>query len=115
MGGLPIERRLNDKKNSYRVYNFGISGAETVDHIGFLDDIFKIEPDFIILQWFVNDVEGHDKSARPTPYRLIPSHVLSNFLHRNSASFYLINRQWKALQLQVGLVNSYESSMNARL
>ncbi len=109
-----IERRLNGKNNSYQVYNFGIPGAETVDHIGFLNEIFEIDPDFILLQWFINDVEGHDKDARPTYYRLIPSDYLSSFLHRNSALFFLINRQWRALQRQFGLVGSYESSMNAR-
>ena len=51
-----IERRLNGTKNSYQVYNFGIPGANTVDQIGFLDDVFKIESDFILLQWYVNDV-----------------------------------------------------------
>ncbi len=109
-----IEQKLKGDTIAYQVYNFGIPGAETVDHISFLDDIFKIDPDFILLQWFTNDVEGHDKSARPVPYRLIPSDFLSGFLRRNSALFYLINGQWNALQGQFGLVGSYEDSMNVR-
>ena len=109
-----IERRLNGKQNSYQVYNFGIPGAETIDHIGFLDDVFEIDPDFILLQWYSNDVEGHDKSARPVSYRLIPSDYLSGILRRNSALFYLVNGQWNALQRQFGLVSSYVDSMNAR-
>ena len=109
-----IERRLNNIGNRYEVYNFGKPGAETIDHIQFLDEVFKISPDFVLLQWFVNDVEGHDKSARPSSYRLIPSEYLSNYLHKHSALYFLINRQWKALQRQFGLVGSYEASMNAR-
>ena len=109
-----IERRLNGGKINYQVYNFGIPGAETIDHIGFLDDVFEIDPDFILLQWYSNDVEGHDKSARPVSYRLIPSDYLSGILLRIFAVVYLVNGQWKALQSQFGLVSSYVDSMNVR-
>ena len=109
-----IERTLNGGKISYQVYNFGIPGAETIDHIRFLEDVFKIDPDFILLQWFTNDVEGPDKSARQSYYRLIPSDYLSGILQKNSALFYLINRQWNQLQSQIGLVAPFRDSMNGR-
>ncbi len=109
-----IERTLNETKGTYEVLNFGKPGAETIDHIGFLDDIFELKPDFILLQWFVNDVEGHDKSARPRHYRLIPSDYLSDFFHRNSALFYLIHARWNELQRTLGLVGTYNQSMIKR-
>jgi hypothetical protein len=109
-----IERKLNNAKGGYEVLNFGKPGAETIDHIGFLDDVLALDPDFVMLQWFSNDVEGHDKSARPRPYHLIPSDYLSGLLHRNSALFYLVNNQWNALQSRLGIVATYEESMITR-
>lgn len=109
-----LEQELNSVKGNYEVYNFGKPGAETIDQIQFLDAVFEINPDFVLLQWFTNDVEGHDKSARPAPFRLIPSDSLSRYFHRNSALYYLINNQWIALQAQFGLIDSYKASMHAR-
>ncbi len=109
-----IEQQLNVSNNNYEVLNFGKPGAETVHHIGFLDDVLELQPDFILLQWFVNDVEGNDKSARPRPYRLIPSDYLSGFFHRNSALYYLIKQAWNGLQSKLGLVGTYNQSMIQR-
>lgn len=109
-----IEDRLNSGKASYQVYNFGIPGAETIDHIGFLEDVFKIDPDFILLQWYTNDVWGTvDGSAKETSYRLIPSEYLSKFLHKNSALYYLINNQWYILQRRLGLISTFGGAMDA--
>lgn len=108
-----IEKELNGSKTSYQVYNFGIPGAETVDHIRFLEDVFKIDPDFILLQWYTNDVEGDDKPAGQG-YRLIPSDYLSRILHKKSALYYLINNQWEVLQRQIGLIPPFQDSMIAR-
>ena len=109
-----IELKLNGTNDNYEVLNFGRPGAETIDHIRFLDDILELNPDFILLQWYINDVEGHDKSMRPRPYRLIPSDYLSGLFHRNSALYYLINRKWNALQRNLGLSSTYNQSMIMR-
>lgn len=109
-----IEQKLNTGEAKVEVLNFGRPGAETIDHIDFLDDVFQVEPDFILLQWFTNDVEGRDKSARPRPYRLIPSDYLSGVLHRNSALYFLIKQRWMALQASWGLIGTYQQSMTER-
>jgi hypothetical protein len=110
-----VQHHLNAQQANYEVLNFGRPGAETIDHIGFLDQyIFELNPDFILLQWFVNDVEGDNKTGRPQPNRLIPSDYLSDLLHKNSALFYLINTKWNQLQTKMGLVESYEDSMLKR-
>lgn len=109
-----IEQTLNASKGGYEILNFGKPGAETVDQLSFLEDILELNPDFILLQWFTNDVEGHDKSARPRPYRLIPSDYLTGLLHRNSALFYLASSRWNLVQSELGLVDSYVLSMDGR-
>ncbi len=109
-----IERQLNSVSKRYEVLNFGRPGAETIDHIRMLEDVFEVKPDYILLQWFSNDVEGHQKSGRPKPYRLFPSDYLSGWLHKNSALFYLINAKWSQLQSQTGIIETYQDSMLRR-
>ena len=109
-----VENRLNMAGKRYEVLNFGKPGAETVDHIKFLDSVLTLDPDFILLQWYTNDAEGHDKSRRPRPYRLIPSDYVSGLLHRNSALYYLLMQKWNELQSALGLIGNYSESMDAR-
>lgn len=63
-----LEALLRDADLNAEVLNFGRPGSETVDHVETLQDaVLPLQPDFVLLQWFVNDVEGHDKSGRPMP------------------------------------------------
>jgi lysophospholipase L1-like esterase len=105
-----LEEQLNDRGERYEVLNFGIRGAETVDHLRILNDpVLKTNPDFILLQWYTNDVEGHDKSGRPKPLILIP-----NLLREHSAFCSLIHGQLNTIQRRLGWVDSYEDYMASR-
>jgi len=84
-------------------------GAETVDHLGFLRyPVLYTDPDFVLLQWYVNDVEGHDKSQRPRPVA-IPS-----MLWEYSAFFFLVNHQIVQSQQRLGFVESYRDYLLRR-
>jgi len=112
-----LGKYLNEKNNKYRyeVLNFGRPGAETIDHIVVLKDlVLKANPDFILLQWFINDFEGHDKSGRPKFMPLLPVKQLHFILHRSSALYYLINQQWNSLQELLALSGSYDEYMFRR-
>lgn len=107
-----IQHHLDNMQVEFEVLNFGRPGAETVDQTAFLDQyIFELEPDFVLLQWFINDVGGHSKAGQSHPYPLIPSRRLEKFLHKHSALYYLINSKWRELQVQAGLIKSHEESM----
>ena len=107
-----LESKLRKFYDGVEVLNFGRPGAETGDHVVILKDVVtKIAPDFILLQWFINDVEGMGGMARQRPMRLIPSDRLSSWLHQNSALFFLLNQQWVALQGSLGLVENYPDYM----
>ncbi|MDH3284004.1 MAG: SGNH/GDSL hydrolase family protein, partial [Acidobacteriota bacterium] len=111
-----VERRLNHSGPRYEVLNFGVPGAETVDHLDILETILTVAPDFVLLQWFVNDVEGRDKSGRPRPFPLLPARarVLTETLHEHSALHFLVNRQWIRLQRGLAWHPSYEAYMRRR-
>ncbi|MGI9305486.1 MAG: hypothetical protein ACR2RB_22700, partial [Gammaproteobacteria bacterium] len=105
-----LERALQNNELPVQVLNFGRPGAETVDHIEILNKyVIPANPDFILLQWFINDVEGRDKSGRPTYLRLIPSSTFTHALTKHSALYYLANDLWRKIQLSTGLADSYEA------
>jgi hypothetical protein len=107
-----IEDRLNRTgKGQYEVLNFALPGAETIDEIGFLSRAaLPARPDFVLLQWYINDVQGpDDKSQAPQIPTLVPS-----ALRWNSALFYLLHRQVSSLQSRIGLVESGDAYMLAR-
>ena len=76
--------------------------------------MLPLHPDFVLLQWYENDVEGLDKSRRPRPWRLLPSDTLTGLLRGRSALYFLMERQWGMLQRSLGWVGSYQDYMTVR-
>jgi hypothetical protein len=72
------------------------------------------EPDFVLLQWYVNDFEGSSDGQRPRPWRLLPSSFLLRKLEATSALYFLLNQQWVTLQTRLGLLRRYEDYMIER-
>ena len=104
-----------DSKGRYQVLNFGKPGAETIHELSLLRDlVLKTEPDFVILQWYINDFEGRNKGGRPKCLPLLPSYSLCYTFHRISALYYLLNRKWQSLQVAFGLRASYKDYMRQR-
>jgi lysophospholipase L1-like esterase len=104
-----IETKLNEGSGGYQVLNFGRPGTETVDHLAAINTlVLKSKPDFILLQWYINDFEGEVTTPRPAPHPLIPHWGIHSLLHSSSALYYLLNQQWSALQTHLGFVASYQ-------
>lgn len=92
-----LEKYLNKKNNKYEVLNFGKGGANTIDEITILRDVvLKANPDFILLQWTVNDVEEHKKGQMS--WQLPLSKRLHRKLHRSSAFYYVAALQYSNIQ-----------------
>lgn len=109
-----LQDELNRLAGRYEVLNFGRPGAETDDHLRILDEVvLPLAPDFVLLQWFINDVELFE-SSRPKAIRLIPSDFAHSWLHAHSALYYLIYRQWAALQGTLGLTEKHVDNMTRR-
>jgi hypothetical protein len=110
-----LEGQLNEHRNQYEVLNFGRPGAETKDHIDILRDVvLKIQPRYVLLQWFRNDVEGDNKGERPKPWRLLPSDFLLSYLHTHSALYYFVNQQWIKMQRRLGFIEGHQAYMERR-
>jgi len=102
-----LEKRLNSQNQNinieYEVLNFGRPGAETIDHIDFLNDfVLPTKPDFILLQWYINDVlDPQDRKKKKKKKKDgkslfgVPKAIggIYNRLRDNSVLFYLLNKQ----------------------
>jgi lysophospholipase L1-like esterase len=110
-----IEAELNKTRNGFEVLNFGVPGAETVDEIRILEKVIaRAKPDFVLLQWFINDFEGGDKSRRPRPFPILPAETLNRKLMDTSALYVLASTQWGRIQERLNLSGKYESYMFRR-
>ena len=111
-----LQEHLREQTSHYKyeVLNFGRPGANTNHHIDLLREVaLGTRPDFILLQWYVNDFEGRNKN-RPEAIPLLPFRTHHSRLHQSSVLYYLINQQWSALQETIGVSGSYDEYMLQR-
>lgn len=113
-----IERFLNEKGrpgSTYEALNFGISGWDTEDEVRILRQlVLKTDPDFVLLQWYVNDFENGYHLERPRPAPLVRPATLHLKLLRSSALYALLDPKWTALQEMLGLVESFPAYLYRR-
>ncbi|HLG19231.1 MAG TPA: SGNH/GDSL hydrolase family protein [Bdellovibrionota bacterium] len=112
---LETELNRGPRPLRFEVLNFGRAGAQTIDHIRMLEEAVQAgEPDFILLEWFVNDPEGKDTSMRPIPTPLFGSSTLQTYLHPASALYYVANFAWRSFQERLGRIENYQDYMVRR-
>jgi hypothetical protein len=100
----------------FEVLNFGVAGANTPEHRLMVQRLLnEVHPDFIILQWYVNDVEDDDSVDRPRSRNLVGYRPLHNWLNDASAFYTVANMKWAEMQVGLGLSNSYTDYLNRRL
>jgi len=103
--GIPSSKRYTDLLTDllppeFEVLNFGTSGHNTPDHTTTIRrQVRATNPDFVLVQWFVNDVEGNNSKGRPVYAPLVPWPALDQWLYRSSALYTIANTafsQWQA-------------------
>ena len=115
-----LERQLNERRGGqgpvYEVLNFGHPGWDTEQEVEALRRVvWQFEPDFVLLQWYINDFENGDYLARPRIQALLPWQALQERLYQGSHLYALMEEQWEVLQEQLGLVKTYPEYMYKRL
>jgi hypothetical protein len=98
------------------VLNFGTAGANTPEHLATVTKLLQeVHPDFVLLQWYVNDVEDDDAAARPRSSPLMPIRAWHNWLNDNSALYTIANMQWAETQVALGWTESYTEYLKQHL
>jgi lysophospholipase L1-like esterase len=117
--GLKVEQRFSNLLQDalppgFEVLNFGMPGHNTPDHVVTIRrTVARIHADFVLVQWFVNDVEGDDSTGRPAYQPLLPFPELSAWLYDRSALYTVASIKWTAWQAsRPG--RGYEDYMRAR-
>jgi hypothetical protein len=109
-----IEAALRSRRGGVEVLNFANPGAEIDDHVETLRRaVLPAGPDFVLLQWYVNDFEI-EKRGRPRPRHLVPWPAVHAALFAHSALYALLDQQWAWIQVRLGLTPSYEMYMRER-
>jgi hypothetical protein len=98
------------------VLNFGAGGANTPEHRNLIARLLpEVHPDFVLLQWYVNDTEDDDSTGRPSFYPLAPVPSLHQWLNDSSALYTIANMQWAETQVALGMTVSYTEYLQRRL
>ena len=113
-----LEEQLNTRRPAdavYEVLNFGRVGWDIGDELDALRTlVLKTSPDFVLLQWYVNDFENGDYGDRPHPASLVPWSAVHGVLLRASALYSALQTQWVSVQEKLGLVETYADYMYRR-
>jgi hypothetical protein len=100
----------------FEVLNFGAPGANTPEHRSLVAHLLTdVHPDFVLLQWYVNDTEDDDSTGRPTFRPLMPVRSVHDWLNDVSALYTVANMQWAKMQVALGMTTSYSDYLNLRL
>ncbi len=98
----------------YEVLNFGIPGHDMPEHLGELDQVLTLSPDFILLQLYINDFETRGME-RPRPRPLLSSPDLDRRMSRSSVLYDMLSGKWAQLQETMGSVESYTHYLERNL
>lgn len=95
--------RLNrDRSHRYEVLNFGRPGANYLEHRANMAAAIKAaHPDFVLLQWYLNDLDDPDEH-RPNPKQ--PGWIWHRKLAGSSALYMLFSHAMTDAQVRLGLV-----------
>ena len=117
-GVYPAEKRFTDRLDvllstprhdpGIEVVNVGICGFNLPNHYKFLHFIDAVHPDYVLYQWFINDMTIHPDYAQYKVSHLIKNKMIHTFLWKHSALYYLLQRGYGSLQRKNGTKKTYE-------
>lgn len=120
--GVPEAARFSDvvgaalRARRIEVLNFGEPGNNWPEHTRALERrILRLKPDYVLLQWGVNDVElDRDVLDRPRIPAIITDPVRHEAVYRVSALYTILNAQWNRYQLYRFRGETYPSYMRRK-
>src|SRR5262249_17990581 len=114
--GNVIADRLNPRAPehvTYEALNFGRTGIDTEEETEILkQSVWRAHPDFVLLEWYVNDLENGDYSERPqVSYPISVGGWLDRLTDRTLIRW-MLKDEYAAAQEYRGLVETYPAYMH---
>lgn len=89
------------------VINVGICGFNLPNHYKFLHFVDAIEPDYVLYQWFINDMVLKPDYTQYKTKHLIENRGVHSWFWKHSALYYLLERTYASMQRNDGSKKSY--------
>lgn len=105
-----VEKKLKTlfPKTGIEVINLGIAGHNLPQHIRYLHFVRALHPDFVLYQWFINDMDIAGKRSETVAPRLISSDYWHLKLTNKSALYFIVQRGWEQWHRARGNIKSYD-------
>lgn len=97
------------------VVNLGVPGYNLRDHIHLLSFLLELKPDFVLYQWYVNDVEKHVDIGQFHTLTLLPDLKWHAFAMDHSVTYILLYRTWNQVRASLGLQKFYTEYLVAKM
>ncbi|MDP3478361.1 MAG: GDSL-type esterase/lipase family protein [Desulfoprunum sp.] len=105
-----VEQRMDAAfpGQSFEVINLGACGHDLPEHIRSLPFVEGLHPDFILYQWFINDMDFMGQVKDVIAPELLSNHYWHSKLQKNSALYYFVQRGWRQLYLSYGKIKGFD-------
>jgi lysophospholipase L1-like esterase len=102
---------------TYEALNFALTGIDTEEETEILrQSVWRAHPDFVLLEWYVNDLENGDYSERPqASYPMSAETGLGGWLYRltdRTLLRWMLREEYESAQQQLGFVETYPAYMH---
>ncbi len=88
--------------------NVGIAGHDLPQHNKYLANfVVKLKPDYVLYQWYINDMDIFHNLAAFTSPPLISNRKIHTYMSSNSVLYFLLQKTWCQFRIKTGLQNNY--------
>jgi lysophospholipase L1-like esterase len=91
------------------VINVAAPGLNLREHNEYLPFVINLDPDFVLYQWYVNDMEKHVDVQAFHAATLVPKKEWHLALMNRSVTYILLFRTWNQVRAALGLQKPYSS------
>lgn len=104
-----VDLMLNtpEEKADTELINVGICGFNLPNHYKFLHFVDAIEPDYVLYQWFINDMVLKPDYKQYKTKHLTTNRDVHGWFWKHSALYYLLERTYGSMQRNDGSKKSY--------
>jgi lysophospholipase L1-like esterase len=108
-----VEKQMNISfpEPGVEVINLGTCGHDLPQHIHLLHFVKALHPDFVLYQWFINDMDIMGRKHETMAPRLINNHYLHKTLMNNSSLYFFVQKGWYNFLQRRRKILTYEQHM----